>query len=1145
MPASHARLLQYLRRLASQQPSAPATDGALLERFARHRDEEGFAALFARHRPMVLRVCRRVLADAGTVEDAGQAVFLVLARRPSAVRPPEALAAWLHGVAYRVALKARAADTRRLAREPPAPDLAPPDPHGDPLAELTARELLTALDEEVRLLPQVYRLPLILCCLEGRTQEEAARQLGWTPGSVKGRLERGRARLHARLVRRGLTLSAALAAVEVSRGGAAMPALLATATLRAGLAVAAGQGLAAAGVSGRVAALAEGALKGMTMSKVNLGLVLLLAVGAAAAGTGVLAHCGPAKEQPEAGQAAGPPPVAPEAARARPEAQRPVRADRYGDPLPDGALARLGTVRFRQGGGTVNRLLPSTDGKRLVSKSYYGERTVCIWDLASGKLLRQLPGHYEENRAVALSPDGKTVAVGQDATVHFYDLATGREVRRLEGTVGETQGLAFSPDGKSLASGHGGRQVLLWDLAGGKIRARLPARHNRSGLLAFSPDGKTLATGDTLNAVLRLFDVTTGKERHQLKRPSFVHDFAFSPDGATLAAGAQDGVISLWDPTTGKLVRELRSPYKHVRAVAWSPDGETLAAGEFDEKGKAGYVRLWDPATGTQRRHLKCSRGLVESLAFTVDGKTLVSGGRDSVIRLWDAATGEERSPAAGYDGPVWWLAVSPDGKTLAYSGQDICLWDLAAGREAGTLQGNHWSFAFSADGKTLAGGIGENTVNVWDMSSRRIVRRLETDPKQDGLEVVAYYRVAFSPDGKMLASSGRGLLRPGKAEGVIRLWDVASGKEGRRLECKAGEEFFTVEGGLAFSPDGRTLAASGRAGGYGSMVWLWDVRTGKELTALMATLNGRPEDKLAGPAFFEPRVVFSPDGRLLAMQRGEKGIPVCEAVTGRERCRLEGRGGATACVAFSPDGRTLAAAGDDGTIRLWDVEAAKELRRLTGHRGKANALAFTPDGKTLISAGDDTTVLFWDVTAVTARDRPAERLRPKDLDALWADLCGPDAAKAHRAMARLSAAPSATVPALKKWLRPTTAADAARLAKLLRDLDSDEFAVREKASRELEWLGDTARATLERERGGAALSLELRRRLDRLLEQLQVPSGERLGELRAAEVLERIGGPGAREVLEALAKGTPEARLTRDAKASLERLARRGTGSP
>src|SRR5439155_12833667 len=137
-------------------------------------------------------------------EDAFQATFLVLARKAGSIRRHEALAAWLYGVAYRVASRAR-----RQLREVPMPDVAPAGRYTDPLEGVTAREMLTILDEEVQRLPEVYRLPVILCCLEGRTHEEAAAQLGWTRGSLQGRLERGRVRLRARLVRRGLTLSVA------------------------------------------------------------------------------------------------------------------------------------------------------------------------------------------------------------------------------------------------------------------------------------------------------------------------------------------------------------------------------------------------------------------------------------------------------------------------------------------------------------------------------------------------------------------------------------------------------------------------------------------------------------------------------------------------------------------------------------------------------------------------------------------------------------------------------------------------------------------------------------------------------------------------------------------------------------------------
>src|SRR5262245_43794279 len=209
MASSTDTLLRYIRRLVIPSQPDEATDAALLARFLAARDERAFAALVERHGPLVLHVCRRVLGNVHDAEDAFQATFLVLARKAETVHPREALAAWLHGVARRVALKARTARARRarLARPLEAPAA---DPRPDPLAALSARELLLIVDEELQRLPPVNRLPLILCCLEGHSLEETARQLGWTTGSVKGRLERGRQRLHERLLRRGLTLSAAL-----------------------------------------------------------------------------------------------------------------------------------------------------------------------------------------------------------------------------------------------------------------------------------------------------------------------------------------------------------------------------------------------------------------------------------------------------------------------------------------------------------------------------------------------------------------------------------------------------------------------------------------------------------------------------------------------------------------------------------------------------------------------------------------------------------------------------------------------------------------------------------------------------------------------------------------------------------------------
>src|SRR5262245_40553539 len=237
--ATHTdRLLRHIRSLVPPVPG-DATDAELLGSFALRRDADAFASLVARHGPMVLGVCRRVLRHPDQAEDVAQATFLVLARKAGEIRRPDRLAAWLHRTARGLALKQLRGEARRRRREALGALPAATSPHG-PLDELTVRELLAIFDEEVQGLPERYRAALILCCLEGCTQEEAARRLGWTPGSVKGRLERGRAMLHDRLVRRGVGLPAALVALEAARDPAAA-AFVAT-TARAGVTFATGAG---------------------------------------------------------------------------------------------------------------------------------------------------------------------------------------------------------------------------------------------------------------------------------------------------------------------------------------------------------------------------------------------------------------------------------------------------------------------------------------------------------------------------------------------------------------------------------------------------------------------------------------------------------------------------------------------------------------------------------------------------------------------------------------------------------------------------------------------------------------------------------------------------------------------------------------
>jgi RNA polymerase sigma factor (sigma-70 family) len=279
-------LLRHLHRLVAKQSTAHVLDEELVERFATRRDQVAFAALVRRHGPMVLSVCRRILHSAHDAEDAFQATFLVLSRKAGMLRRRGSVGNWLYGVAYRVALRARASAARRRAHESRVVQKTEPGP----LGELTMREAQTILDEELAHLPERFRTPLVLCCLEGMARDEAASQLGWSPGLVKSRLEEGRRRLRDRLLRRGLTLAAALSSALLAEGlrGGMVSAALVEVTVDAATAFATGAPSAVLGTAGTAVALAEGTLQAMSGAELKTGLVVVVALAVVAAGTGLV-----------------------------------------------------------------------------------------------------------------------------------------------------------------------------------------------------------------------------------------------------------------------------------------------------------------------------------------------------------------------------------------------------------------------------------------------------------------------------------------------------------------------------------------------------------------------------------------------------------------------------------------------------------------------------------------------------------------------------------------------------------------------------------------------------------------------------------------------------------------------------------------
>jgi RNA polymerase sigma factor (sigma-70 family) len=1122
--------VRYLRTLTDLQSAATAADGQLLDRFARTRDEAAFAALLRRHGPMVLAVCRRALGRYQDAEDAFQATFLLLARKAASIRQRESVGSWLHGVARRLALKAKGRDDRQRMNEERAASMRKTETG----VQAAWGDLREALDEALQRLPEHYRTALVICHLEGRTHEEAARHLGCPTATLRSRLTRGRKLLRTELTRRGLTLSAgALGAALLVSTAEAAPALLLDATLRAALLFAVGKGTAGA-VSASATALANEGLKAMGIMKTQIVVMLLAALSLVGVGVGAMAQQSAVKPpEPEA------PPAAKRQANLPQKHEAQVRLDDDGDPLPDGAVRRVGTLRFRQGGGDFDSLLVTPDGKTLVSSTFYGDRTICAWDLATGKLLRSFPGSYDFGQ-IALSPDGTTLAAPHqdDNVIVLSDLASGKELRRLAYQDFFPCSCAFSPDGKTLVSGDQSGFIDFWDLTTRKHIERRKSPNNRVlpnnhvTLLAFTPDGKTLASGDHQEGAITLWDAASGKVIRQLKRSGVVLALTFSPDGAFLACVGGDAdskkkyVIPLWDVKTGKIVHEMPSGY--AWSVAFTPDGKTVASAEAEDDQVA--IVLRDVSSGKRLRTIADNP---ERITFSPDGKTLISGYRGGVIRLWDVETGKEKTPAQGRS----WIrnaTASPKGRTLVFCDLKVRLWDLIEGREVGALPiecHETAGLSFSGDGKTLATVDSNHDISLWDVGARKLLRRIERDENAPHYQ----YRAALAPNGKMLATA--------QDDAAVMLWDTATGKKLQRLTIltpgeDARQPFLS---GIAFAPDGDRLAASVTTHGSGSRVRFWDVTPdGGEPRVLWDTETPSEGNRApSGSPWLDqgPQVVFSPDGRMLSMNRYQKTIPVWEAATGKQRLLLTGHTESTCFVAFAPDGRTLASSGYDDTIRLWDMGSGEELRSLKGHRGKANSLAFSADGETLVSTGDDTTMLFWDVTEITHRPRPKPSpLSPEECKSLWNDLAGADAAKTYQAIRAFSMAPRQTASFLAERLRPARSVKKEEVDRLIADLDSDDFQIRDKATSELDELGDTIQSALRKVIDGRP-SAEVRSRVNRLLEKLATPAPELLRHLRALEALEADGGADARQVVERIATGAAEARLTREAKASLKRM--------
>jgi WD40 repeat protein len=836
-----------------------------------------------------------------------------------------------------------------------------------------------------------------------------------------------------------------------------------------------------------------------------------------------------------------------------------VRLDHDGNPLPDGAIARLGTLKLRACHAPIAY---TPDGKYFVCSTGLPRVGVAFYDPETGRRVFDL-GAGSSGSSLQFSPDGKCVTCprgGEDNPV--WDLeqrkqrytfegnqagfsadslrlitisyqAKGR-CRVLDSTSGKLLGehlldanitwaevlpcgtkIVFR-DTKVDAKFTSTHQIVLFDLTKRKRLAAFACTEGRG--TSVTPDGKTLAI--TNGDGVRLFDLASGKEaRHWKQRAD--SRAVFSVDGKRIAWSGYDnshGIAYPWvAEVAGGSPRRLGLPTNSFSPPCFTPDGKALVVLE------AGGVPEWrDIETGKAIRPLDAHAGSVWDIRALSDGEHLSSRDHNRLL-VWNHFTGKlvRRYPD---DLPTCETALHQRNAfdfmmTVHEPSGVLRLRDIVSGRELMKLEGKHGfvgppadPLSIARDGKTAALVSKDYYIRIYDLTTSKLRRTFDPD--------AAVWNVELSDDGRYMQWVAQRLISDKRGDGPFYL-DTRTGEE-----HAAAAKFFPSKTRDSWSSS--------------DLVGLRN-RLAK---AKLFDGNGKPID----PKWSERvhAIHASPDGRCLALSYalpdtdnfGERQYAsgLWDVATGKPFTRMKLRWGT---LHFSADSRLLVNATMEGVIEVWEIAAGQKRLTLKGHLpGEISCLHFLHDRRILVSGGADTQILLWDLTG-RAPDgvwRGTQHALEKQR-ALW-DALSAEAAHADRAMWELVADPAGSVAFLAKHLPPAPAADAKLVVALIDDLDSPVFATRTRATEKLATAGEAALPFL-RQALKNPNSLEQGRRLQRLLDDLYRLdlTGDRLRATRAVEVLESIGSAGARKVLESLATGFAEARLTQEAQRALRRL--------
>jgi WD40 repeat protein len=863
------------------------------------------------------------------------------------------------------------------------------------------------------------------------------------------------------------------------------------------------------------------------------------------------------------------------------------------DALPNSAIARFGTHRFRPGGSVI-ALAFDPSGKRLASWGDSARETdqFVLWDAETGKEIRSDRTTSNSLLALAWPTNGVGVAIvsGEHGN-HLNHLKvwefSGEKPTSLRGPrdfTGNVIGIAaprapdesicdaaaISAEGKRVAVATGGGKpgsVFVFEskpntvVADLKKLAQFDPPPMTCSVLAFTPDGKrligfcpVLKGGQEATESKVIVWNANGKIARTIDGPVISQQgsrLTVAVSNELAAIGLEDGDTVLIELDSAK-TRTIATAHKSrskgepygTYAVAFSPDGKSLATA-----GRDGMVRVSDIATGKVSKEFGKHSSWPEAIAFSADGKRIASAGQDAVIRVWDLVAGKEVATANGHPGHVWRAGISADGKTVITEGGDgIRIWDAATGVERRRIAaGGDVTFCkLSPDSKQVIAIVGswqgaERSFKVWDVATGK-----EATPAAFPKSLAAT-GFRFSPDGKSLITYHDDKLdawtwpagtkvwaadmpKPVRQPGINQVQSVAFSPDGRQFVTVAERSWHREEKGLKF--------------GYGAdgIVDVWDAATGKSLRRLVESQGCfRPGMYSADGLYIHSGGgMFLGDVRGGSPQHTRAQLCAVDPLTGR-LVREFARGSRTDGIdsgftmAISADGKALFRATGIGEVQIYEVATGSYRTSLAGHKANVLALDTPTDVRRLVSGSWDSTALLWNVGFDGKKGTP---LAADERAKQWEALTDPDGSKAYQAMVKLASDPDGFIAIAKSELKPAPAGPKADdLAPIFRDLDSKTFTIREAASAKLNGFGEGAialvRAHLEIE-----VSAEVRERLKRFLEKCEGPASlpTRLRQSRSVEVLEHLGTAEAKSLLDALSRGGAS-HLTTDAIGALRRI--------